>query len=95
MLIDHTIDITINSDDILDEMGVSDIEEYMEDNGIGYYYLYDEDEIEDQIKALARFMNGILTDKENTKELINNLVSMLDSDVLELLKDELNTKSKK
>lgn len=95
MLIDYDANITIDSSEILDEMSVQDIEEYMEDNGIGYYYLYDEDDVKDQIKALARFMNGILTDKENTKKLIDNLISMLDSDVLELLKNELNRKSKK
>lgn len=95
MLVDHNIDITIDSSEILDEMSVQDIEEYMEDNGIGYYYLYDEDDVKDQIKALARFMNGILIDKENTKKLIDNLISMLDSDILELLKNELNKKSKK
>lgn len=95
MLIDYDTTITINSDDILDELGVSDIEEYLEDQGIGYYYLYDEDDVEDQLQALARFMNELLTNKENTKELIKQLSSLLNLNTIGLLKDELNKKSKK
>lgn len=95
MLIDYDATITIDSSEILDEMEVQDIEEYMEDNGIGYYYLYEEDDIKDQIKALARFMNELLTNKENTKGLIKQLSSLLNPDTIELLKNELSIKSEK
>lgn len=87
MLVNYNTDITIDSDEILDEMGVGDIEDYLESKGIGYYYLCAENDIINQSATLA----SVIQDSINGDERIAfNVVLALDDTTRELLKKELN-----
>lgn len=87
MLVNYNTDITIDSIDILDEMGLSDIEDYLESKNIGYYYLYDKKDIIDKSATLASFIRDSIDESER---MAFNVVLQLDDQTRELLKKELN-----
>lgn len=87
MLVNYSADITIDSDEILDEMGIGDIEDYLETKGIGYYYLCAEDDIINKSSTLASFIRDSIDESER---MAFNVVLQLDDQTRELLKKELN-----
>lgn len=87
MLVNYNTDITIDSNEILDEMGIGDIEEYLDNIGVGYYYLYDKKDIIDKSATLASFIRDSINESER---MAFNVVLQLDDQTRELLKKELN-----
>ena len=86
-MVEYTTTIEVDPYEVLDEMGVGDIEDYLESKGIGYYYLCAENDIINQSATLA----SVIQDSINGDERIAfNVVLALDDTTRELLKKELN-----
>lgn len=77
----------ITPSDILDEIDFSEIEEYLDNIGVGYYYLYDKKDIIDKSATLASFIRDSIDESER---IAFNVVLSLDDITRELLKKELN-----
>lgn len=79
--------VNISPSDILDEMDFSEIEEYLESQGIGYYYLYNENDSIDKATTLASFIQDSI---DGSERIAFNVTIALDDQTRELLKKELN-----
>lgn len=79
--------INVSPSDILDEMDFSEIEEYLEGQGIGYYYLYNENDSIDKATTLASFIQDSI---DGSERIAFNVTIALDDQTRELLKKELN-----
>lgn len=79
--------VNISPSDILDEMDFSEIEEYLNNIGVGYYYLYDKKDIINKSVTLASFIRDSIDESER---MVFNVVLQLDDQTRELLKKELN-----
>lgn len=79
--------VNISPSDILDEMDFLEIEEYLKAQGIGYYYLYNEDDSIDKATTLASFIQDSI---DGSERIAFNVTIALDDQTRELLKKELN-----
>lgn len=86
-MVDYTATIEVDPYEVLDEMGIGDIEEYLNNREVGCYYLCDEDDIINKSATLASFIQDSINGDER---IAFNVVLALDDTTRELLKKELN-----
>lgn len=86
-MVDYTTTIKIDPYEVLDEMGLVDIEEYLDNRGVGYYYLCAEDNIINKSATLASVIQDSI---DGDERIVFNVVLALDETTRELLKKELN-----
>lgn len=86
-MVDYTTTIEVNPYEVLDEMGIGDIEEYLNNREVGCYYLCIEDDIINKSATLASFIQDSI---DGDERMAFNVILALDDTTRDLLKKELN-----